>query len=98
MAICNVTGKLTAIGGAPIVGESVAWRLDAAPGSVQFADGAAIGRNEIVSKTDENGVFSVSLVQGAKLMVHIEVLGLYRRVTIPAQAAATLEEVLNADV
>lgn len=96
--VCNVTGRVTDINGSPIKGATVAFRLDSPGNQPVFVDGDALSTDEKCLATDENGSFAINLLQGAKVVVRIAEINLHRQVTIPAQASATLEEVLNADV
>lgn len=99
MAVCNVTGRLTRITTAPIEGAVVAWRLDTDPNAPSFVGGDALAADdELIETTDVNGEFAINLTQGARMVVRIPALNVYRQVRIPTQASATLEEVLNADV
>jgi hypothetical protein len=94
MAICIVSGRVTRASGSPLAGIPVYWRLDAAPNSqIQVSP-----QDELKTITDNNGNWSISLEQDTRMIVRIPELRLFRQVRIPTQAAATLEEVLNADV
>ena len=99
MAQCVISGTLVNVVGTPMAHATIGVRLDQAANQVVFdADGQAIGDEERLELSDENGDFSISLLQGLKIILRIEVLKLYRQVTVPARATATLEEVLNGDL
>jgi hypothetical protein len=99
VAVCQVSGRLTRINGSPIGQAIIGWRLDSPPNEPTFINGNAVAsEDELILQTDENGEWAVNLEQGARMMVRIEEIGLHRQVRIPEQAAATLEEVLDADI
>jgi hypothetical protein len=98
MANCIVDGKITTMAGAPVAGAVVAFRPDAPANDVNFVDDGAVSRDEIVRITDENGEFSVTLLQGAAIAVRVDEINLFRQVTVPAQSQATLEELLDANL
>ena len=94
MALCLVSGTIERASGSPLAGVSVFWRLDAAPNTqVQVSP-----QDELKTTTDQNGQWAISLEQDLRMIVRIPELRLFRQVRIPTQAAATLEEVLNADI
>ena len=94
MALCLVSGRITRASGSPLAGVNVSWRLDAGPNtSVEVSP-----QDELNVATNNNGVWSISLTQGQRMIVRIPKLRIFRQVRIPEQAAATLEEVLNADI
>lgn len=98
MAQCIVSGRLTNLVGTPTASATVAFRLDRGPNDVAFSGGDALTEDEVVELTDENGNFSVSLTQGARVTVRVDKLGLHRQVLVPETATATLEELLNGDL
>jgi hypothetical protein len=99
MAQCVITGTLVNVVGTPMAGEPIGFRVAQPANVVVFdASGRALGDEERLESTDEYGYFSVSLLQGLQVLVRIEALNLYRQVTVPARAAATLEEMLNGDL
>lgn len=97
-ALCQVSGRVTDINGSPVIGAIVGFMLDAPGNEPTFLDGDALSTGEKVITTDPDGTWAINLLQGAKVVIRIEEINLHRQVTIPAQASATLEEVLNADV
>jgi len=98
MATCIVSGKLIDATGSPLALAPVGVRLDQSPNDLQFSDGSAITRTEVLELTDEYGQFSMALAQGLKIVIRIDDLNLHRQVTVPNQASATLEELLNGDL
>jgi len=98
MSQCVITGRLTSVTERPLALATIGIRLDQAPNDVQFLNGNALTRTEHLETTDEFGNFSVALTQGVKIVIRIEDLGLHRQVTVPSQASATLEELLNGDI
>lgn len=98
MANCILTGRLVDLTGSPIQGVPVAFRPDRGRNDVLFADGAALGDDEHVEYTGEEGEFAISLTQGLRLVIRIDSVDVHRQVTVPAQDTCTLEELLNADL
>lgn len=98
MPSCIVTGTIVDVGGQAVSGAVVAVRNAATGNRVQFVGGAAVGGGEATAQTNGDGQFSLALEQGADVVIRIDELGLHKRVTVPAVADATLEELLNADV
>ena len=98
MAQCVVSGVVVNLIGQALARSVVAFRLDQAPNDVVFVDGQAVAHDELIEYTDELGRFAVSLPQGQRMILRIDDLGLHRQVRVPAQAAATLEELLDADI
>jgi hypothetical protein len=94
MAICLVSGRITRANGSPMAQVNVSWRLDAAPNTSTEVS----PQDELNVVTDDNGDWGISLTQGQRMVVRIPELRIFRQVRIPEQAAATLEEVLNADI
>jgi len=94
-ALCIVSGTLARISGGAIAGAVVAFAPAQTP---VFVDGRALSAEERVELTDENGQFSVSLVQGLDVIIRIDEINLHRQVTIPETATVTLEELLDGDL
>lgn len=99
MASCIVSGRITDVNGSPVSGAVVGFRL-VSPGNepVFDADGNALATWSKIVATDDNGNWSITLLQGQQFVIKIDAIRLHRQVTIPEEASATLEEVLNADV
>jgi len=98
MAQCVVSGVVVNLIGQALARSVVAFRLDQTPNDVVFTTAGAVAHDELVEYTDEFGRFAVSLPQGQRMILRIDDLGLHRQVRVPAQAVATLEELLDADV
>lgn len=98
MPACFVTGTLVDINSSPINAAVVAVRRDDPGNEVPFVDGQALGLKEIKVQTNAQGQFGVSLLQGSRVVIKIDALGLNKQVLVPEAPTATLEELLNADV
>ena len=98
MPNCLISGTLADVNGSRIQRATVAVRRASSPNNPIFVGTQAISDEEHKILTDENGQFSISLVQGLDIVMRIDAIGLHRQVRVPEQASATLEEVLNADV
>ena len=94
MAVCLVSGRVTRASGSPLANVNVSWRFDAAANTSTEVS----PQDEMNVATDANGDWAISLTQGHRMVVRIPELRIFRQVRIPEQAAATLEEVLNADI
>ena len=84
MSVCRLTDTLTRPNGAAAVGVEV---------TAQMANFTAPNRNtnEVLrAKTNQQGVFSLDLTQGASMRLVIRDLGIDVVVTIPATATTTL--------
>lgn len=96
--ICTVTGVLKSLAGTPRPGALVAVSLDTPGRGVTFLAGAALARDEVRTETDAAGDFSLTLRQGARVVLRIPDLGLHAQLLIPNAASVTLQELLDANL
>jgi hypothetical protein len=95
---CTVTGVLKSLAGTPVPGALVAVSLDTPGHGVSFVSGSALSREEVRTETDANGAFSLTLQQGARVVLRIPDLGLHAQLLIPNAASVTLQELLDANL
>ncbi len=89
--VCVVSGNIVDIGGQPSTQQQVSFRvsqLPAATGSSFIAGGY------VTTSPDAYGNFSVALLQGKSVVVEIVQTGLKHVITVPAQATASLLDLL----
>ena len=98
MANCLISGTLADVNGSRIARASVFARSARADNDVQFRGDLAIGNREYCVTSDENGNFQMSLPQGLEIVIRIDEIGLHKQALVPTEAAATLEELLDANV
>ena len=98
MTTCILSGRLVELTGSPIQGAVISFRPDRGRNTVLFTDGGALGEDEHVELTGEDGEFAISLTQGLTLILRIDAVDLHKQVTVPEQATVTLEELINGDV
>jgi hypothetical protein len=97
VSTCNITGSLISLSGAPLVGACVFVRRDDPGNTPPFvAGGAGVGVQEISTVTDAQGQFSVTLAQGAPVVIRIPDLALHFQAVVPMAASATLKELVDA--
>jgi hypothetical protein len=98
MPSCNLTGVLKSLTGTPVPGALVAVSLDTTGRGVSFISGSALSREEVRTETDAAGVFSLTLQQGARVVLRIPDLGLHAQLLIPNAVSVTLQELLDANL
>jgi hypothetical protein len=98
MSTCNLTGSLISLSGAPLVGARVFVRRNDPGNKPPFVGAAAVGDAEISLTTDAAGVFSLTLVQGAPIVIRIPDLALHFQTVVPAAANVTLKELVDASL
>jgi hypothetical protein len=89
---CVLTGTITDLTGEPVtLGARITFRLVDAPYAI---DGVFVQGGHYETRADAYGNFSVSLVQGVKVVVEIEQLGIKHVITVPDQETARLVDLL----
>jgi hypothetical protein len=89
---CVVTGILKSLTGTPVPGALVAVSLDTPGRGVSFVSGSALSREEVRTETDANGAFSLTLQQGARVVLRIPDLGMHAQLLIPSPLSVTPQE------
>jgi hypothetical protein len=97
MALCILSGVLSRANGQPIGGVAVRARgLFSDSGQPKFTpDGGLLTQDPIEVITDDNGGFSMTLLQGIEVQFTIDTINVSRRFTVPAAPSATLQDVFD---
>lgn len=98
MTTCILTGRLVELTGSPIQGAPIALRPDRGRNTTLFTNGNALGEDEHIELTGEDGEFAISLTRGLRLIIRIDALDLHKQVTVPEQATCTLEELIDGNL
>lgn len=96
MSTCLLSGSLISLSGAPLVGACVFVRRDDPGNAPPFIGVAGVGTGEISVLTDALGQFSLTLVQGAPVVIRVPDLALHFQAVVPAAASVTLKELVDA--
>ena len=92
-ATCTVQGSVAASNGQRLAGIAVrAHPVSERSAPVFLATGEIVHLSPVETQTDENGNFSMSLIQGLVVVITIDVIGYSRKVTIPSQATVQLKD------
>lgn len=100
MANCILTGTLTYLDGSPIIGGILYVSPVDAPLFVTSSTGEVQGLSHLPTSftTNENGYFSISLLQNATFKIIIKDIGLRENIKVPAVPTASLFSLLSGDV
>jgi len=87
-AFCDITGTICGLDGAPKVGAQVRGSIQSTEDDHggQIADGAGITSEMISAITQDDGTFSLQVIQGTKICLEIPDINLKKIITVPAEA------------
>lgn len=85
--ICQITGTLCRVDGAPREGAQIRAEIKSAAGdsSGQLASGAGITSEVISAITQENGTFTLDVIQGATIILSIPDINLKKEIVVPLE-------------
>lgn len=88
MATCTITGTIQTLAGVAVPETQVRFRIKSTESdqSGQVASGVGVISDEVVDFTDDNGLFSMDLTQGAVAELEIPAINLRKTITIPSSA------------
>lgn len=92
MAFCDVSGTIINGGGTAISEAPVRAHLNEGDNPKFDSDGNLVSDQTVSSKSDANGDFTIRLTQGLSFVIDIEDANYHKKVTIPMQATANLED------
>lgn len=96
MPSCTLSGSLISLSGVPLVGACVFVRRDDPGNAPPFVGDAGVGVAEISTTTDSAGAFSMTLAQGAPVVIRIPDLALHFQAVVPDAASVSLKELVDA--
>jgi hypothetical protein len=87
---CQITGIICGIDGAPLVGGQVRATIKSTENDQggQVADGAGITSTKVSAITQEDGTFTIQVLQGATIFLEIPDMNLKKEVVVPALSTA----------
>lgn len=86
MPICTLTGTLQKLDGTPAIGQQVLVTIQSTQidQSGQFAGIIGVISDAIEAVTDDTGLFTIDLLQGAVVLLEVPTINLRKQITIPA--------------
>jgi hypothetical protein len=95
--LCSVFGKVSDAQGNPAVGEEICFTVNDIP-SIEGTTMSGIIANSVTINADDNGSFSVPLIQGVTYRVHIRKIGYNSKIKIPVANSVNLWSLVNIPV
>ena len=95
--VCTISCSLCALDGTPVPSGtqvSATVKSTQADQGGQLAGGVGISSAPIEAFTDDAGLFSVQLVQGATVLIEIPAINLRKEILVPATATALLADLV----
>jgi hypothetical protein len=88
-AICEITGTICGIDGTPKVGGQVRASIESTNDDQggQLADGAGVTSELISAITQDDGTFTICVIQGATIFLEIPDINLKKHLVVPALAS-----------
>ena len=95
-AICTVTGTVCNLDGTPNSDVQVRATIESTlvDQGGQLVSGAGITSGQVIAFTGDDGVFSIDLVQGARVLLQIPSINLRKIILVPAALTAALEDLV----
>ena len=96
MPTCTITGTLENLDGTPCIDADIRVFLvptDKDQGG-QFVGNVGVTSDAIDAVTDETGLFSVDLLQGARVRIEVAVINLRKIFTVPSTSSANLSDLV----
>lgn len=92
MPLCTVQGRITDAAGTPM--QAVGVRvLPTSERNVPIFNGdALVARESMSTITDENGEFSINVLQGLRVTITVDNIGYSKQVTIPEEATVNFKD------
>jgi len=90
-AVCSITGTICMLDGSAVAaGLPISATIRSTQGDQggQLAGGAGIASTVIEALTDDDGAFSIQLIQGAVVLLEIPIINLRKEITVPALITA----------
>ena len=90
VAICEITGTICAVDGSPKVGGQVRASIKSTSDDQggQLASGAGVTSEIVSAITQDDGTFSICMMQGATIFLEIPDINLKKEVLVPLEATA----------
>ena len=89
-AICQITGTLCGVDGTPKVGAQVRAEIKSAAEDLsgQLASGTGITSAVISAITQDDGTFTLDVIQGATIILSIPDINLKKEIVVPLETTA----------
>lgn len=96
VATCDISGSVCGGDGAAIVGTLIKATIKSTEVDQggQFADDAGITSNGIEAFTEEDGTYTIALVQGGVFLLEIQAINLRKEITVPAATTAEMADLV----
>lgn len=93
--LCTISGTILMADGTPHT-EAVVKAVveEATDQGGQIASGVGVTSDPIEVFTEDNGTFEISLIQGARVLLHIPAINLRKLVIVPTAATANLVDLI----
>lgn len=88
--ICTLSGTIVDANGKPMPEVGVRIHPFSPRGEPVFVDGKLVAADPLSTTTNDDGHFSVNLIQGLEIILTIEALGFSKQVIVPKSATANL--------
>lgn len=97
MSVCTITGTIRMLNGQPICGVpvKVSIKLTSSTRDGQVFGGTGITSAPIEAFTDEDGDFTIDILQGAAVNLSIPAINLDRLVTVPNTSTVDFIDLLD---
>jgi len=89
---CVVNGTVLNADSSPLFDVAVRARIIDPGGGATFIGTAAVSTLSLVTRTDENGIWSIALPREVEAIITIDEVDYTRQVTIPDQSSVNLSE------
>ena len=96
MAVCTVQGTIKKLDDTPSVGQQVIATIVSTEDDQggQVAGDVGVTDEPIEAFTDENGEFTIDLIQGARVVLSIPAINLRKEVVVPNEDTAYLVDLI----
>lgn len=95
-ATCTVSGSVVYLDGTPVVGTQVVATMESTDRDQggQMVDGVGVALRPSEAFTDADGIFSLLLVRGARVLLEVPDIKLRKIITVPNVAAIDFAELI----